>query len=240
MRTRKPPKGAIKAAADRAAARSEGKPIEEPKTPITPPIVPAPAIVAVERKEKAKAKRRRKRTNYSPPLAKAICTMLARGHTLTSICKRPLMPREDVVLRWAMNPTHPFSDHYARAREVGYNRMADQLLDIADDSTNDFMTKVSRDGEVSLVVNREAMERTRLRIDTRKWLLAKALPKIYGDKVAMEHAGKDGGPIEVAERPQHPGDDHLSEITQRYAVKAHAGLNGHAKPNGKGNGSGLH
>lgn len=247
MRMKKPAKGGIKAAADRAAARSEGKPIDEPKVPITPAITPAPVIVAVEReektKEKTKAKRRRKRTNYSPALGKAICTMLARGHTLTSICKRPLLPREDVVLRWAMNPTHPFSAHYARAREVGYNRMADQLLDIADNSVNDFMEKVGKDGEISIVVNREAMERTRLRIDTRKWLLAKALPKIYGDKVALEHAGKDGGPIETVERPQHPGDDHLSEITRRYAAKTPAAsLNGHgpAKANGKANGSGLH
>jgi hypothetical protein len=173
--------------------------------------------------EKAKTKRRRRRTLYSDALGKCICTMLARGNTLTSICKRPLMPREDVVLRWAMNPGHPFSDHYARAREVGYTRMADHILDIADDSRNDYMTKlVDKDGGVVMGLNREALERTRIRLDTRKWLLSKALPKIYGDK--LEHGGK----VDVAhsETPRPTGDDHLAEITQRYAKISKTGSAG--------------
>lgn len=227
---------AIKAAAERAEKRSKGEEIVEPKAPITPPITPAAVLVA-----KSKPKRKR-RTTYSPALAKAICIMLARGHTLTSICRRPLMPREDVVLRWASDPSHPFSAQYARAREVGYLRMADQLVDIADDSTNDFMLKAeTKDGTVAIGINREVLERTRLRIDTRKWLLSKALPKIYGDKLQTEHSGK----VEQmhSEAPQPTGDDHLADITKRYAGK----LNGHSlngsgpKANGKGNGSsGLH
>ena len=42
-----------------------------------------------------------------------------------------------------------------------------------------------------------AVAKARLRSDSRKWLLSKALPKVYGDRIAAEITGKDGGPIEV-------------------------------------------
>lgn len=231
---RKPTKDSIKAAAARAEATSRGEAIVEPVAPITPPIVPAEEIIAAAKRGKGK-KRRKRRVLYSAPLAKALCTLLARGHTLTSICRRPAFPREDVVLRWASDPSHPFSDRYARAREVGYLRMADQLVDIADDSTNDFMLKaVDKDGGVVMGVNREVLERTRLRIDTRKWLLAKALPKIYGEKVAVDHGGK----VEQvhSEAPQPTGDDHMAHITQRYMAKV-PGSKENAGSKSKANGS---
>ena len=59
---------------------------------------------------------------------------------------------------------------WARAREIGYQGMADDLTEIAD----------AKDGDPA---------RDRLRVDTRKWLLSKALPKIYGDKQQVEHSG---------------------------------------------------
>lgn len=198
-------------------ARSEGKPIEPevPAVPIHPPIVPAAEIKKAAKKKKA---RHRKRTNYTPALGKAICKMLGRGMTLTSLCKRPMMPREDTVLGWAIDPDHPFARQYARAREVGYIRMADQIIDIADDSVNDFMEREIVKGVMGVALNREAIERTRIRLDTRKWLLSKALPKIYGDKIIQEHSGKDGGPIQTQEAPQATGADHLSDLTKRYAT----------------------
>jgi hypothetical protein len=64
--------------------------------------------------------------------------------------------------------------------------MADELLDIADDSTNDYMDRVGKDGEVTRVLDQEAMARSRLRLDTRKWMLSKMLPKVFGDKPGDE------------------------------------------------------
>jgi hypothetical protein len=58
--------------------------------------------------------------------------------------------------------------------------MADELLDISDGEKED-----------------SAADRDRLRLDTRKWLLSKCLPKIYGDKTSTEITGKDGQPIQV-------------------------------------------
>ena len=63
--------------------------------------------------------------------------------------------------------------------------MADELLEIADDGSNDWMMR-QHSGDQSYAANGEHIQRSRLRLDTRKWLLSKALPKIYGDKLPVE------------------------------------------------------
>jgi hypothetical protein len=80
------------------------------------------------------------------------------------------MPDERTVRRWALDDVEGFAGHYARAREIGYQGMADDLTEIAN----------AKDGDPA---------RDRLRVDTRKWLLSKALPKIYGDKQQIGHSG---------------------------------------------------
>ena len=96
------------------------------------------------------------------------------------------MPDERTVRSWAADSDHPFSPQYARARETGYAGLADDLVEIADDKLGD-------------------PARDRLRVDTRKWLLSKALPKVYGDKLA--HTGADGeGPVALAITWQPPSE----------------------------------
>lgn len=121
------------------------------------------------------AKRGRPST-YTPEIAKAICERLAAGETLRSICRGDDMPAEAAVRAWALDDVEGFSAHYARAREIGYATLGDQILEIADDADGD-------------------PKRDRLRVDTRKWLLSKVLPKIYGDK--LELGGPNGGPISL-------------------------------------------
>lgn len=60
-------------------------------------------------------------------------------------------------------------------------------MEIADDSTNDWV-----ETKFGPQVNREAIERTKLRIDARKWMMARILPKKYGDKIQNEHSGSVG------------------------------------------------
>lgn len=72
--------------------------------------------------------------------------------------------------------------------------LADELFSIADDGSND--TYEATEGEEkSTRTDHDVINRSRLRIDTRKWYLSKVLPKIYGDKVTNEHTGLDGGPL---------------------------------------------
>lgn len=135
-----------------------------------------------------------RKTLYTEKVAKEICDRLADGESLNSICKDDGMPSERTVRTWALDKNHPFSPKYAQAREIGYLKMADELLDIADDGTNDWMVREREDGSSTELVNHEHIQRSKLRVDTRKWLLSKMLPKVFGDKV--QHTGDDGdGPV---------------------------------------------
>lgn len=132
-------------------------------------------------------------TVYTDDLGAEICNRLADGESLRSICRDDGMPDEKTVRTWAADPKHPISPHYVRAREVGYHKMADDILDIADDGENDWMVREGKDGEgTAYSVNGEHISRSKLRVDARKWLLSKALPKVYGDKVTNAHTGADG------------------------------------------------
>lgn len=102
------------------------------------------------------------------------------------------MPSRQTILRWAIDLTHPFSEQYARAREVGYQQMADDLVDIADGKSVSW-TEADAGDEVDRDAPKDAVQRDRLRVDTRKWLLSKALPKVYGDKVQV--GGDPDNPI---------------------------------------------
>lgn len=126
--------------------------------------------------------KRRRPSSYTKKLGQRICDLLAEGKTLNSICKNDKFPSERTVRRWASDDKHPFAPNYARAREVGYLRMADEILEISDDGSND--TRL--DDEGNEIVNHDVIQRSRLRVETRKWLLSKALPKIYGEKIQID------------------------------------------------------
>jgi hypothetical protein len=120
-------------------------------------------------------------TLYTEELGQRICELLADGQTLTRICRENAdLPSDRTIRRWALDREHPFSPQYARAREIGYHAMADATVDTADSEGTD-------PGQVA---------RDRLKVDTRKWLLSKALPKIYGDKLAIA-GDPTGSPVEL-------------------------------------------
>lgn len=150
---------------------------------------------------------------YSPEIAAEICSRLADGETLRSVCRDEKMPSESTVRGWALNDHEGFSAQYARAREIGYLAMADDLLEVADNGTNDWMERKDDSGNTAYVLNGEHVQRSRLRVDTRKWLLSKALPKLFGDKITQEHTGPEGGPVQfqkierVIVDPQSPVTD---------------------------------
>jgi hypothetical protein len=138
------------------------------------------------------AKKRGRPTKYTPEMGRIICERLAGGESLRSICRAEDMPSRNTVAGWAADADHVFSRHYARARQVAYTLLADELIDIADDSTNDYVERQAENGRTYLTFNRENVERARLRVDARKWMLAKMLPKVYGDKTMIDHDGGDG------------------------------------------------
>lgn len=126
---------------------------------------------------------------FSPELAETICGRLAEGESLRTICADDAMPSQSAVFNWLSGGKHPaFVEQYTRAREAQAERMAEEILDIADDASADTYL----DSEGNERTNHEVVARSRLRVDSRKWLASKLLPKKYGDRTAIEHTGRDG------------------------------------------------
>ncbi len=139
---------------------------------------------------KAKPKKKGRPSLYTEALAAKICTRLAEGETLRAICADKAMPAISTVMGWLFDGKHgEFSEQYARAREAQAEVRADEIVDIADDDTTDFTA--DKDGK--LVADHEHIQRSRLRVDARKWIAAKLVPTRYGDK--LQHTGEGGGPV---------------------------------------------
>lgn len=119
-----------------------------------------------------------------------ILSRLADGEGLRAICRSPGMPTASCVIKWTMQDDE-FRKQYADARARGYELMADELVEISDDNRND----TSVDDEGNERTNHDVIARSRLMVDTRKWILAKMLPKVYGEKITQEHTGADGAAL---------------------------------------------
>lgn len=133
-------------------------------------------------------------TSYTPEIAALICSRLGEGESLRSICAGEEFPHEATVRGWVIEDREGFSTQYARARELQAHSIADELLEIADDGSNDWMERTGKAGEsIGWELNGEHVQRSKLRSDTRKWLLSKMLPKVYGDKLDLNHSGKIDG-----------------------------------------------
>lgn len=127
-------------------------------------------------------------STYTEEMADKICERIANGESLKAICEDEDMPSKATVFKWLSERTE-FSDKYVRAREAQADALFDDILSIADDGRNDWMQKNFGE-ETRWVENGEALRRSQLRIDARKWMASKLLPKKYGDKVQNEHTGQ--------------------------------------------------
>lgn len=110
-------------------------------------------------------------TKYDPSkLVPEICERLANKETLADICRDSHMPSHDTVTNWR-HEDEAINRAIVRAREAGYERLAAECVEIADNPE-----KEDRD-----------VQRDRLRVDTRLKLLAKWFPTKYGDKIALSN-----------------------------------------------------
>ncbi|WP_421531987.1 ubiquitin carboxyl-hydrolase [Lelliottia amnigena] len=116
-------------------------------------------------------------SDYLPEVAADICSLLADGESLRKVCDRPGMPNKATVFRW-MAQHEEFRDQYAKATETRADAIFEEMFDIAD----------------TVAEEAASVGKARLRIDTRKWALARMNPKKYGDKVSQEidHKSSDG------------------------------------------------
>ena len=126
-------------------------------------------------------------TEYSQEIVDAMCELIADGKSLRAICAVEGMPTKSLFLKWVSNNV-TLRDQYALAREAQADTFFDEVLEISDNSSEDVA------GELG-IPNGVAVQRARLRVDTRKWAMGKMMPKKYGDKQLL--TGADGeGPVQ--------------------------------------------
>ncbi|MBX4972159.1 terminase small subunit-like protein [Rhizobium lentis] len=131
-------------------------------------------------------------TKFTQSLADIICARIADGESLRSICRDETMPGKSTVLAWlADDDKADFRTKYAQAREIQADGFVDEMVEIADDGSNDWMQKNFGE-ETRWVENGEALRRSQLRIATRQWIAEKLKPKKYGSKVELEHGVTSG------------------------------------------------
>lgn len=139
------------------------------------------------------AKKTGRPTTYTPEIADIICSRLAEGESMRTISGSKDMPALSTMFLW-LRKHEEFSEQYAKAKEESHSALFEEILDIADDGTNDWMLTNAEDNE-GWKQNGESIQRSRLRVDARKWALSKIMPKKYGDKIQQEVSGTDGAPL---------------------------------------------
>lgn len=142
--------------------------------------------------DKAEKRKGGRPTLYSIDVCKKICFLISTSsHGLNKICKdNDDLPEISTVYNWLNDESKKeFLDMYARAREEQADYLADEILEIADDSKNDTITKVGQGGKEYEAENTEWVNRSKLRVESRKWIAAKLKPRKYGDKMQTELSG---------------------------------------------------
>jgi hypothetical protein len=125
-------------------------------------------------------------STFTQEVADEICERLSQGEPLRQICRDERMPAWQTVYGWKA-AHEEFSKRIAHAREAGFDAIAEECLEIADETA--FDTVIGENGDRA---NTEWISRSKLRVETRLKLLAKWDPKRYGDKVTQEHTNPDG------------------------------------------------
>lgn len=128
-------------------------------------------------------------TKYSLELADKICERLAAGESMRSISRDPGMPACSSMFKW-IREHEEFSVQYDKAKEESADALLEDMFDIADNANNDWMEKHGE--SEGYMQNGEAIQRSRLRVDVRKWAASKLKPKKYGDKQEIKHSGSIG------------------------------------------------
>ena len=131
------------------------------------------------------------RVKFTQEAADRICDLVAEGASLRAACRLPDQPSASTVFKW-LSEQPAFAEQYARACEARAETMFEEMLDIADESAFDTIQ-----GENGDRANTEWISRSKLRVDTRKWMLSKMQPKKYGDKITQEHTGPEGAPLTI-------------------------------------------
>ena len=126
-------------------------------------------------------------TKYKQSIARGICLRLMLGQSLNEICALDKYPSKITVFTW-LQKRPDFLNQYRAAREAQQETHLDEMLEIADDASNDWMERNDKEGNaVGWQVNGDHVSRSKLRVDTRKWIMERLAMKVYGNKQSIDH-----------------------------------------------------
>src|SRR5215510_3028705 len=186
-------------------------------------------------RRKVKAKRqpsgpprgRGRPSEFSEAVAERLCEALASGQSMRKACEPKDMPAPATVYRW-LAQKKDFRERYTRAREAQADLFFDQILEIADDATGDVKVIPQKDGSTVTKIDHENVHRARLRVDARKWIVARLAPKKYGDEHAvfaphLDDEGKPVGPVLniIYEKPRDEEERRMAEEAERRRLDRH-------------------
>lgn len=165
-------------------------------------------------------------STFTDEIFETICERLAGGKTLLQICRDPEMPSRETVVRWTRNDDAR-RRQYDEARKDGTDALADELVDIAWDTSND--TSVTERG--TPVANHEWIARSRLKSETIRFLLMKLNPRRYGDKLPEAIEARE---MEIAVQSQLAEQNKITQVEKIELVgveSADLDENGNPYPN---------
>lgn len=127
-------------------------------------------------------------TKYTKALALKICRKIAEGVPLTKVVKEDWCPGYSTIMDWRCPSSgqynKQFSEMYDRSRDDQADFLIDEMLEIADNNSDDTIID-PRTGNMRC--DYEWVQRSRLRVDTRKFVAAKMKPRTYGDTAMIKH-----------------------------------------------------
>ena len=127
-----------------------------------------------------------------------ILDRIAKGQSVVDICDDDWLPSQRTLYR-RLEADEEFRQRYARARDMQADTLFDEILQIADDGRNDWMERKSAENP-GWIENGEALRRSEIRINARKWMAGKLRPKVYGEKQTTTLENPDGSAVQFVIR----------------------------------------
>jgi hypothetical protein len=202
----KPPKRATAAKTPKAKAKGASTPV---KTPEAPKKMGAPKGSG---------------SKYTEEIAEEICALVADGVNLRRVCRMDGMPSWRTVYNWVVEKPD-FASRLAHARDIGYDALAEEALEIANTphlgQKKVFSSGAGEDEDSMTVTEDDMLGHRKLQIETRLKLLAVWNPKKYGNKVQV--GGDPDSPIKV--EAQVEADNFLATILKNTELKKQVNAN---------------
>ena len=164
--------------------------------------------------DSTRAKRPRE---YSQEIGDLLCALIVEGMTIKKICAREDMPSVVTFFKW-VRENEDFHEAYMRAKSEQAEIMVQDMLEIADDGSNDWYD-TDANGKTVRKLNNECVQRSKLRVETRKWAASKFKPKVYGDRII--HAGDEDAPLRTEGGELTPNEkDAINRFMKNYPDRA--------------------